>query len=326
MLFALKLWFLLQAKCNICKSVYKFFSCSAPNSTAMKIALFGKNFSEDRFYYFQQLVETLERNHIEMMVYQPFMDFIDGRIRFSGKPQVYSQYSELPGAADFMFSIGGDGTMLDAITLIRDSGIPLMGINLGRMGFLSSISKEEISQAVGALIRGDYTLEKRSMLCVETPEHLFGEINYALNELTVNKKDTGAMKLVHVYVDGLLLNSYWADGLIVATPTGSTAYSLSCNGPIITPDSENFVITPIATHNLTVRPVVIPDKSIIKLKVEGRMTQYLVGLDSRTAIIDSDTEIVVKKENFAINLVQRAGDNFFTTIRQKLMWGRDVRN
>lgn len=194
------------------------------------------------------------------------------------------------------------------------------------MGFLSSTSKEEIDKAVNALVKGHYTLEKRSMLRVDSPKGLCGEINYALNELTVNKKDTGSMILVHVYIDDLLLNSYWSDGLIVATPTGSTAYSLSCNGPIITPDSENFVITPIAAHNLNVRPVVIPDKSIIRLKIEGRMQQYLVGLDSRYAVIDADTEIVIKKEAFYINLVQRLGDNFFTTIRQKLMWGRDVRN
>lgn len=292
----------------------------------MKIALFGKNFNDDRFFYFQQLIETLERSNISILIYSPFMDFVKGKIRFAHHPEIFSFHSQLPGNADFMFSIGGDGTMLDAITLIRDSGIPLMGINLGRMGFLSSISKEEIGQAVNALIRGDYTLEKRALLSVETPQHLFGDLNYALNELTVNKKDTGSMILVHVYIDDKLLNSYWADGLIIATPTGSTAYSLSCNGPIITPDSENFVITPIATHNLTVRPVVIPDKSVIRLKVEGRMSQYLVGLDSRNSIIDSDTEIVVKKEKFYINLIQRVGDDFFTTIRQKLMWGRDIRN
>lgn len=292
----------------------------------MKIALFGRTFNDDRFFYLQQLVEALERNNIDLLIYAPFMTFIKERITFEKSPGIFTHHHELPGQADFLFSIGGDGTMLDAITLIRDSGIPLMGINLGRMGFLSSISKEEINQSVNALVRGEYTIEQRSLLCVDTPQHLFGEINYALNELTVNKKDTGAMILVHVFIDGLLLNSYWADGLIIATPTGSTAYSLSCNGPIITPDSENFVITPIATHNLTVRPVVIPDKSIIRLKVEGRMQQYLVGLDSRSAIIDADTEIVIKKEQFYINLVQRLGDNFFTTIRQKLLWGRDVRN
>ena len=292
----------------------------------MKIALFGKTFADELFYYFQQLVEILDRHNVQVTIHQPFYEFVRDRIRFGREPQTFAAHHELPGNADFMFSIGGDGTMLDAITLIRDSGIPLMGINLGRMGFLSSISKDEINQAVTSLLKGEYTLDKRSMLCVETPEHLFGEINYALNELTVNKKDTGSMILVHVYIDNILLNSYWADGLIIATPTGSTAYSLSCNGPIITPDSENFVITPIATHNLNVRPVVIPDKSVIRLKVEGRMSQYLVGLDSRSAIIDSSTEIVIRKETFSINLVQRLNDNFFTTIRQKLMWGRDVRN
>lgn len=292
----------------------------------MKIALFGRTFNDDRFFYLQQLVDTMERNEIEIRIFAPFMEYIHSRIRFKIKPGIFTHHYELPGNVDFMFSIGGDGSMLDAITLIRDSGIPLMGINLGRMGFLSNTSKEEIDKAVNALVKGHYKLEKRSMLCVDSPKGLCGEINYALNELTVNKKDTGSMILVHVYIDDLLLNSYWSDGLIVATPTGSTAYSLSCNGPIITPDSENFVITPIAAHNLTVRPVVIPDKSIIRLKVEGRMQQYLVGLDSRYAVIDADTEIVIKKEAFSINLIQQLGDNFFTTIRDKLMWGHDVRN
>lgn len=292
----------------------------------MKIALFGKNFASDRFFYFQQLVEKLELSGIQMMIHQPFYEFVKNNAVFSSTPELFTAYHELPGQADFMFSIGGDGTMLDAITLIRDSGIPLMGINLGRMGFLSSISKDEIHQAVDAIVSKEYILDRRSMLCVETPQHIFGEINYALNELTINKKDTGAMILMHVYINDILLNSYWADGLIIATPTGSTAYSLSCNGPIITPDSENFVITPIAPHNLTVRPVVIPDKSVIRIKVEGRVSQYMVGLDSRSATIDSETEMLVHKEDFYVNLVQRRNDNFFTTIRQKLLWGRDIRN
>lgn len=292
----------------------------------MKIALFGKNFAADRMFYFQQLIEKLEISDIAVMIHEPFYEFVKKRTIFASPPELFTNHSQLPGQADFMFSIGGDGTMLDAITLIRDSGIPLMGINLGRMGFLSSISKDEINQAVDAIQQGEYILDKRSLLCVETPQHIFGEINYALNELTINKKDTGAMILVHVYINDVLLNSYWADGLIIATPTGSTAYSLSCNGPIITPDSENFVITPIATHNLTVRPVVIPDKSVIRIKVEGRVSQYMVGLDSRSATIDSEIEMVVRKEKFCVNLVQRRNDNFFTTIRQKLLWGRDIRN
>lgn len=292
----------------------------------MKIALFGKNFAEDRFFYFQQLIEKLELSGIAIMIHGTFYEFVKSRAIFITPPELFTEHSQLPGNADFLFSIGGDGTMLDSITLIRDSGIPLMGINLGRMGFLSSISKDEISQAVDAILHNEYLLDKRSLLCVETPQNIFGEINYALNELTINKKDTGAMILVHVTINDVLLNSYWADGLIIATPTGSTAYSLSCNGPIITPDSENFVITPIATHNLTVRPVVIPDKSVIRIKVEGRVSQCMVGLDSRSVTMDAETEMVVRKEKFCINLVQRRNDNFFTTIRQKLLWGRDIRN
>jgi NAD+ kinase len=292
----------------------------------MKIALFGKNFADDRFFYFQQLIEKLEECDISMMIYAPFYEFVKRKAVFSRLPEVFSEYHQLPGRADYMFSIGGDGTMLDAITLVRDSAIPLMGINLGRMGFLSSISKNEISQAVDAIRRNEFTLNKRSLLTVETPDHLFGELNYALNEFTINKKDSGSMILVHVYINDLLLNSYWADGLIIATPTGSTAYSLSCNGPILIPESENFVITPIAPHNLTVRPVVIPDKSVIRIKVDGRMSQYHAGLDSRSAVIDSSAEMVIRKAPFFVNLVQRTSDNFFTTIRQKLLWGHDIRN
>lgn len=292
----------------------------------MKIALFGKNFADDRFFYFQQLIEKLEQCGISVMIYAPFYNFVKNKAIFTEIPEIFADYHQLPGNADFLFSIGGDGTMLDSISLLRDSGIPLMGINLGRMGFLSSISKSEIGLAIDAIRRHDYSLNKRSLLSVETPGNLFGELNYGLNEFTINKKDSGSMILVHVFVDDLLLNSYWADGLIIATPTGSTAYSLSCNGPIITPESENFVITPIAPHNLTVRPVVIPDKSVIKIKVDGRMSQYMVGLDSRSAVIESSAELFVRKAPFCVNLVQRTNDNFFTTIRQKLLWGHDIRN
>ncbi|HAH57613.1 MAG: NAD kinase [Lentimicrobium sp.] len=291
----------------------------------MKVALFGRNFAEDRFAYFQHLLEVMEGLSLSICIYKPFYEFISGKFIFSVPPLLFSNHQELCEQADMLISVGGDGTILDAVTLVRDSGIPIMGVNLGRMGFLSGIPRKEIDGAIKALAAGEYTIEKRSLLHVESPESLFGELDFALNELTINKKDTGSMILVHVYVNDLLLNSYWADGLIVATPTGSTAYSLSCNGPIITPDSENFVITPIASHNLTVRPVVIPDKSIVRINVEGRLTHYLVGLDSRYTVMDSSVEIVVKKEDFTINLVQIHGSNFFNTIRQKLLWGQDVR-
>lgn len=291
----------------------------------MRVALFGKMFSDDRFNYLQLLINKLHSEGIETIIEEHFYKFVKEKVIFTNDVVTFKSKADLQSNIDFMLSVGGDGTMLDSITYIGDSGIPVMGINMGRMGFLSSINKEEIDQAIDALVQGNFRLDKRSLLSLETRDNLFGDFNYALNELTINKKDTGSMILVYVYVNNTLLNAYWGDGLIIATPTGSTAYSLSCNGPILAPESENFVITPIATHNLTVRPVVIPDKSELKVRVEGRMSQFLVGLDSRYETIDATTEMIVRKERFQINLVQRLNDNFFTTIRQKLLWGRDIR-
>ena len=291
----------------------------------MKVALFGRVCAEDRNNYLQLLINKIQNVGIEVVVWEDFFNCISDKINISENTSTFHKQSDISGKVDYLISVGGDGTMLDAVTFIGDSGVPVMGINLGRMGFLSSIHKEEIDEAITALLNGQIRIEKRSLLRLETKERLFGEFNYALNELTVNKKDTGSMILVYVYVNNTLLNAYWGDGIIIATPTGSTAYSLSCNGPIIAPDSENFVITPIATHNLTVRPVVIPDSCEIKVRVEGRMSQFLVGLDSRYETIDASTEMTITKESFQINLVQRPNDNFFTTIRQKLMWGKDIR-
>lgn len=292
----------------------------------MKIALFGKVFADDRFNYLQLLVNKLQTENIDVLVAQDFYQFIENKVIFIKDVVLFSNKSDLSKAnIDFLISVGGDGTMLEAITYIGDLEIPVMGINLGSMGFLSSIHKDEIDQAVEALVRGNYKLEKRSLIHLETRQNLFGEFNYALNELTINKKDTGSMILVYVYINNSLLNAYWGDGLIIATPTGSTAYSLSCNGPILAPESQNFVITPIATHNLTVRPVVIPDNSELKIRVEGRISQFRIGLDSRYETIDASTEMIVNREKFDVNLVQRLDDNFFITIRQKLMWGRDIR-
>ena len=215
---------------------------------------------------------------------------------------------------------------MDTITLVRNSGVPILGINLGRLGFLASINKEMIIPAINAIIEGNYTLDKRTLVKIETKNNLFGELNYALNEMTVYKKNPLSMLSIKVFVNNEFLNVYWADGLIIATPTGSTAYSLSCGGPIITPDSENFIITPISTHNLTVRPIVIPDNSLIKIQVESRESDYFASLDSRFLSIPSTTELTVKKESFHINLLKMNNQNFFSTIRHKLLWGSDVRN
>jgi NAD+ kinase len=292
----------------------------------MNVAIYGKTFDPEHLEYFRLLAAKLEESGCRLKVWEPFYQFIRAVQAVTPAMETFSSHDELKGSTDFLFSVGGDGTMLGSISLVRDSGIPVAGINLGRMGFLSSIPKTEIIAAIADIIKGRYRLEKRSLIELKSPVNLFSDMNFALNEVSILKKDTSSMIVVRVSVNGNYLHSYWADGVIIATPTGSTAYSLSCNGPILTPDSNNFVITPIAPHNLTIRPIVIPDNSVISLSLEGRNRQALIGLDSRSADIDPDTEITVAKAGFDINLVQRVNDNFFSTIRSKLNWGVDIRN
>jgi NAD+ kinase len=292
----------------------------------MTIALFGKRFSGDRTPFLKQLVESLLQHDVDLMVYKPFFELAKPNIFSTNNLKIFETHQELVAGADMVFSIGGDGTLLDTLPLIRDSGIPVLGINMGRLGFLSSISKNEIETAVNQVIKGNYKLEKRSLLALEKPHLLFPVVNYALNELTVFRKETTSLIVVHVYVDDLFVNAYWADGLIVATPTGSTAYSLSAGGPILAPQSSSFVITPIATHNLSVRPIVIPDDSLIKLRVVGRHTSYTLSMDSRMADMTDSVDIVIRKAPFALNMVMMEGKDFFGTIRDKLLWGLDIRN
>ena len=292
----------------------------------MKIALFGKSPSEASMPYIQQLIRKLEEVKCEIVVYEPFFKIIESIVSFDKPIQLFNTHRELKEKIDYMISVGGDGTFLDTVRLIQDSGVPVLGVNLGRLGFLSSISKDEISLAIDSLVNKNFKLVPRILVKLITKENLFGEINYALNEVSIRRKDSSSLMLLHVYVDGMMLNSYWADGLIVSTPTGSTAYSLSCGGPIITPGSKNFVITPIATHNLTVRPIVIPDDSKIRIELEGRDDQYLISLDSQTESINKKVILNMEKEKFTINLIQMANRNFFSTIRDKLKWGQDVRN
>nr|NQU90691.1 NAD kinase [Bacteroidota bacterium] len=291
----------------------------------MNVSLFGKSFSDEGVLYMQQLIDKLKNINYKLIVYEPFLEKINHKVTIKCELGSFNSHDELKDKADLLFSIGGDGTLLDSIMLVRDSGIPVLGINLGRLGFLSSISREEILPALDKIVEGKYYLEKRSMLSVTTKQNLFGEFNYALNELSVTKTEANSLVVVEVYVDDKFLNTYWADGLLIATPTGSTAYSLSCYGPIITPGSENFVITPIASHNLTVRPIVISDKSSIRIKVGGRNQQYQVGLDSRYQTVDYSTELIVTRAGFTINLIQLHDKDFFSTIREKLLWGKDQR-
>jgi len=292
----------------------------------VKIALFGKEFNSEQLGYFHLLTDTLENRGCQLLVWKPFHDFLKDKITFKDNIRLFSSHTDLEGQADILFSVGGDGTMLHSVRLVRDSGIPIAGINLGRMGFLSSIPRSEIISAADDILAMRYRIVKRTLISLLSPDGLFPEYNHAFNEISINKKENASMVVVHVWINDQKLHSYWADGLIIATPTGSTAYSLSCGGPILTPDSRNFVITPIAPHNLSVRPVVIPDSSLVRIRVESRDHQALVGLDSQSAIITPEDELVVGKAGFEINLVQRLNDNFFSTIRAKLNWGSDIRN
>ena len=225
-----------------------------------------------------------------------------------------------------MFSIGGDGTLLKAVTFVRESNIPIMGINTGRLGFISSISAGQIDDAINDILKENYKISERTLLELHTENQFFKEKNFALNEVAISKKDTSSMIKIDAYVDNNFLNTYWADGLVVSTPTGSTGYSLSCGGPIIMPGTNNIIVTPNAPHNLNVRPIVINDQSIIKLKVEDRDQLALVSLDSRSRAFDSDTELIIKKANFKIKLIQPQNNSFTSTIRSKLMWGLDKRS
>ncbi len=292
----------------------------------MQFAIYGKTIAPESVPYIQNLISRLEESTSTLFFYEPFFQVLKKYITPTREYKLFYHSDDIHHVVDVLLSIGGDGTLLDTITLVRNSGIPILGVNLGKLGFLSSISRDEIIPGIERILTKDYRLDRRTLLRLESEQQLFGEINYALNELTVSRIGSPAMLTVHTYIDDKFLNSYWGDGLIVSTPTGSTAYSMSCGGPIITPGSETFVITPVATHNLTVRPMVIPDNQVIKLIIEGRQGQFTVSLDSRSEVVRGAMELIIRKEDFMINLLTMEGQNFFKTIRTKLNWGVDIRN
>jgi len=292
----------------------------------MRIALFGTNFSENFNKYIQHLINKLESEKVEIFIEQFFRNYLEEKIRFKNDIQTFTNHEDLKEKADILFSIGGDGTLLNAISYVRESNIPILGINTGRLGFISSVAPDQIEQAVNDVLNNNYKANKRTLLSLKTSNNLFKNKNFALNEVAVLKKDTSSMIKVDAYVDDEFLNTYWADGLIVSTPTGSTGYSLSCGGPIIAPGTNNIIITPIAQHNLNVRPIVINHNSIIKLKVEDRDQLALVSLDSCSRAFDSSIELTIKKANFKISLIEPQNNSFISTVRQKLMWGIDKRN
>ncbi|MBL4654386.1 MAG: NAD kinase [Bacteroidia bacterium] len=291
-----------------------------------KIGIFGKFLAESSIEPIQSLLTQLCDKCEVLTIYQPFFDHIKDRVTLEKSIQTFDKHEEIKGKIDCLFSIGGDGTFLDTITLIRDSNIPIMGINTGRLGFLSSIAKEEISDALSKLFNDEFALDHRTLISLESNKSIFKNVDYALNEFTVHKKDTSSMITIKTYLNGDFLNAYWADGLIISTPTGSTGYSLSCGGPIVFPQSGNFVITPIASHNLNNRPIVFSDQNIVSIEIEGRSDNFLATLDSRSETIDNTYKLTIKKASFDIKIIRLSNQNFTNTLRNKLMWGLDKRN
>lgn len=293
----------------------------------MLVALYNRTFEPEDIPTLQRIIHKLEGYQLNLIFFEDFYQRIQPHLQLKQAPQIlFTGRTDLPLHTDMLFSFGGDGTMLDTITFVGNSNIPIIGINLGRLGFLAAISEEDVDDALSALVQGSYTIEKRSLLHLDANVPLFGDSPFGLNEFTLHRKDSSSMIKIHTYLNGEFLNTYWADGLIVATPTGSTGYSLSCGGPVVFPQASNFVITPVAPHNLNLRSIVVPDDGIISFEVEGRSDTFLCTLDSRSETITSDTQLAIRKENFSISLVRPHDHNFLKTIRQKLYWGIDKRN
>jgi NAD+ kinase len=292
----------------------------------MLVAIYNRTFEESNIPKIQNIIELLESHNLQLAFHKEFYERISAHVNLKTTPKLFVDARDLPRNTDMLFSLGGDGTLLDTVSFVGNSNIPLIGINLGRLGFLAAIPEEEVAAAISSLVRGSYTVEQRTLLHLDSSIPLFNGTPYALNEFTINRKDSSSMIKIHTYLNGEFLNTYWADGLIVATPTGSTGYSLSCGGPVVFPQTSSFVITPVASHNLNTRSIVVPDDTVISFEVEGRADHFLCTLDSRTETIDSSVQLAVKKESFTISLVRPDEHNFLKTIRQKLYWGMDSRN
>lgn len=291
----------------------------------MRIGIHGKDFQQKSTRFLVKILDALKQRNVETWVSDKFLKLVRPASLTSYKLKPFDHTTSLTNL-DFFLSLGGDGTMLESVTYIGKAEVPILGINTGRLGFLAINSREDLEAAIESLVNGNFSIDTRTLLRLTSSAKHFGNLNFALNDFTIMKKDTSSMITVHVFVDGQLLNSYWADGIIVSTPTGSTGYSLSCGGPLVYPKSESFIITPVSPHNLGTRPIVLSDKSEITFQIEGRSKKYLVSLDSRFETIDESVKLKIKKEKFHVNLVQLHGQHYFQTLRQKLNWGLDIRN
>ena len=289
------------------------------------IAIFGKTVNPLNLVYIDEMLAQLRLLGLKYVVDEAYAKLLhDNKLAIHA--DTYSNFDEVRTETEVLFSLGGDGTILEAITSIQHTETPILGINFGRLGFLANVGKDQIHQAIDIVAKGKYLIDRRSLLELHCNEPIFKDFPYALNEMTVQRKDQSSMITVHTYLNGELLNDYWADGLIISTPTGSTGYSLSCGGPIIYPTSGNFVLTPIAPHNLNVRPIIVSDDVVLSFEVTGRGNSFLCTLDSRFASIDSSFELAVKKASFGVRLVRLTDMNFISSLKNKLNWGMDQRN
>jgi NAD+ kinase len=286
----------------------------------MKVAIYSRGLEEEQDTQLAILLQELKKYNIDFLLFTSLAQ------HYQSNGNLFSSSEDLDETIDFLISLGGDGTMLDAVALVRDKNIPILGINFGRLGFLAGIGKEELTIAVDALVNGTFVIDKRTLIHLDANIPLFGQTPFCLNEFAIHKRDISPMIKIHTYLNGEFLNTYWADGLIVATPTGSTGYNMSCNGPIVFPESSSFVITPVAPHNLNIRPIVVPDASIISFEVEGRSDDFICVLDARREIVIKSTQLAIRKESFTASLIRLNENSFLSTLRSKLTWGLDTRN
>lgn len=292
----------------------------------MIAAVYGRSFGQDFYKSIKDFFDILLKAGTDIIIYKPYMKFLESNLSYSPRVKgLFNSHTDLPDNADMIFSIGGDGTFLETVSLVREKGIPIVGINSGRLGFLATISQEKLLGSLDVILSKKFSVEERTLLKLDFPGARKEDFNYALNEVSIEKVGS-TMITIHAYVNGEFLNSYWADGLIISTPTGSTAYSLSVGGPIVIPGSNDIIISPISPHNLTVRPLVIPDKDELTLRVDGRDEKYIASVDSRSVILSNKTEVRVKRAEFKIKILKLKEHSYYSTLRNKLMWGVDKRN
>ena len=291
-----------------------------------RIAIFGRSFNTGSQAVIESFFSILKENNFEVWLYSALLDnAYENGFTLPDNIQIFDHNFQAKGF-DFLFSIGGDGTFLRSARMIGETGVPIVGINTGRLGFLADNPDDTIVETLTAILSGDYRLEERSLLQLNTDCHSFTGCNFALNDISILRRDTSSLIIIHVYIDGEFLNSYWADGLIISTPTGSTAYNMSAGGPIVLPQSKSIVITPIAPHSLTVRPLVIPEGSKITLRVESRSSNFLVSVDSQSTAFETNKELIITRAPHTVKIVKLKNHGFYETLRTKLMWGQDKRN